>query len=378
LNIEIRGRIGPETFRETFRAEIEKSPLAVGPNAASPHTIWVFQNPAEENGDFEIGVELSHFAVDGSGLAPVMHEVLQYTLLDIPPPPYGQWPMTQQHGLSETFNRSFTWVNKEFQKLKALLYVVYLAFSKEHVNLARNDSIKEKDYGKLNSTCCICDTLNPEETELLVAKCRQKKVSVTAAVSAAYLETCAQMKEEELKSNKLFRAILIILADSRKLATPPVPATDLAPHVYALPSFASKPKVWTNEQNLEDTWELANDIKEYIRSYAAYPMKSAFYAELIAFFLKQQPTKQTVPLVNVSSWCVNGPVLPKYGRYDVADVELLQNMAFHSWFNISMYTFLGKLHVSLFAPVPRFQEDLIRTLAKRSGDKVRAMLSSTS
>jgi hypothetical protein len=301
LEVKVRARESAETCRETFHKEAAKDFAKVGETAGSPHKLWLFQSETPDPTGMEtseIVVDLSHFAVDGSGLAPLLHEVLYYTLdADAKIPEFGNWPMTQDFGLGATIASQVNVIHRYLRKIYGFLRLIVYAIIKEDISLPRRNDFHVRDFGRLNDTVCLRHILDEAETEAFIARCKEKKVSVTTAISAAYLEACAEMKHRDLR--RAFSIYLCLVADSRKFATPAAPATDLAPHVYALPPFWTQSLVWEEKQDMARTWTMAGEIKDFIRDYLANPVRPLVYADMIGFFLSLQPASSNSPVLNL-------------------------------------------------------------------------------
>jgi len=379
LNVVVRARSGPETCRQVFHKEAEKVIMEIGEDAKSPHTLWLFQDSVENSSHSdetcEIVLDMSHFAIDGAGLAPLMHEVLKYALDENAElPPYGPWPISHCAALDGFLAEKHSWLQKRFIQLRMLLYYVWVSSSQRIFHLPRRDSWKMREYGLWNTTYCARQNLDVKETQALISRCKERQISVTSAVTAAYLEACAEVARHHIGAGK-FHATANICADSRKIYS--APSTDLAPHVYGCPLFSSESHYWDNENNdAEFTWALAADIKQHIKNVTADPVEIALQAYWLPSFFSLQPTHLKAPMLNVSSWCPNAPVQLRYNGEDFAveDVELLQNLAFTSWVNVSMYTFVGKLNISLLAPVPRFDSKLLDDVFARAKKKVHSLI----
>ena len=379
MNINIRARNSASSCRETFHNEASRRCVDTGDSAGSPHTLWLFQPEQPDASGIEtadIALDLSHFAVDGSGLSPLMHEVLYYALdptADLPE--YGSWPITQEVGLNDALLLHLSRPKRIVLQIIEFIQVIYRGLAWEYVSIPKFGNYGTKDYGRLNSTSCLCIKLSEKETNALVDRCKKQSVSVTAAVAAAVLESISELTQDYV--NRPFAPTLCLVADSRKLASPPIPATDLAPHVYAFPPFRTNPMTWKEQTDNTRTWQLARNIKDFIRNYLADPIKVMLYADLIAILLSFQPTSGATPMLNVSSWSASSPVLKKYAETTVEDVELLQNMAYNTWINVSMYTFIGKLSVSIIAPTPRFNQDVLQQVYDKANSKLHRMIDDT-
>ena len=377
LQTRIRPRIDAETCRETFHKEAAKDTVQVGEEAPSPHKLWLFQSEKPDPSEIEqseIVLDLSHFAVDGSGLSPLMHEVLYYVLdPEAKLPEYGNWPVSQDFGLREVLATKMNALQRVFLKVFGFMRLIYYVTTREDISLADpHDTIPVKNLGKLNDTICLCQKFNESETEAFIARCKEHKVSVTAAATAVYLETAAELKYQELK--RKFSIYASLVADSRKFATPATPATDLAPHVYVLPPFWTQEVEWVEKDDTSRTWTMAGEVKEFLRNYLSQPKEPIAYADMIGFFLSLQPAKPNSPVVNVSSWSAQSPVQKEYAGTRVEGVELFQNMACTSHVNLSLYTFVNKLNMSIFVATPRFRKDVIEELNRKVGEKLRRMI----
>lgn len=370
---------GDETIRNFFKSEGEKTRLRVNNGPISPHTVWMFGPEDDDSGVFDIALDFQHYCIDGSSLKLIIHEFLTYALekknmseeeLEAAVP-YGPWPVPQEVYLDEELAK-IPFFQRRWEATKALAIVIYRAFNEHFPHLPRDDSMNKEDYSKLNSTMCLLEVLSETETTELLKKCRENKVSVTAICASAYLQACAEVVYEHMPIRRPFQAQLCIVGDSRTMASVAAPEEDMTPHVYAFPGFQSKMQTW--EADKSNAWEMAKEIREFIVDVSSRAIFAKLYARLITFFLSHQPTNQFCPILNVSSWCAKSSVKAEYGEYKVEGLELLQNMSSHSWINLSAYSFLGKLHLSVYAPVPRFNKEDVEQVSKRGASKLRALI----
>ncbi|KAH9252976.1 hypothetical protein BASA81_009132 [Batrachochytrium salamandrivorans] len=365
-----------EDYKKVFETVGERRVMPVGKNAESPHACWLFCH--SDNNNVEIALDLAHFAVDGSGLGPLMHEFLQAAFEFEPESEiktlYAAWPQVQEIALQRTVDNSMSYWQSKLGLFKTFCLPIYLLITGDYNVLPRDDSAPYSQLSVRFRTLCLAECFTVEETKALLQCCRDNKVSVTAAVAAAMTEECGRRVDR----NRAFSVPVVFVADSRGLCDTPVPpASDLTPHVLALPAYFTPPKIWKSlpVDSVKQTWAEAQRMRQFLTETTANTVFCRFYALLVSFFLQQQPTNVGVPAINVSSWSAKSPVKHVYGdKVRVERVELLQNMSASSWLNLSMYTMVDRLTVSLFVPVPRYDEVLVREIFSTAITRIRMLL----
>lgn len=368
-----------KSFKEYFTSECELRPATVGPEADSPHAIWLFQG-GEDDPQVEIALDLAHFAADGSGLHPMMdcflHECFSTPNGDAADNEYGAWPIPQDVALDLTIKNKLglNQIWRVFYLLKAIYKPVSIALCRKfHVWPTQQQERKGNDYVGNNHTVCAFWCLDERESEMLVSKCRENKTSVTCAISACLNEACAEL----IHMDEPFYTMTFLLGDSRGLCEPKVSSVDGSPHAFPFPCFQSETRRWTPEcGTVQDRWNFARSLKAHLNSIMVDPYQAIPTARLIPFALGRQPVDTALPLCSVSSWGPKGQVKHEYGggTATITHVELLQNMAFHSWVNTSIYTMLNRISVSLFVPTPRYEESKINEASKRTLAKLRELI----
>lgn len=368
-----------EDYKKVFETAGERRVMPVGKNAESPHACWVFRHSGSSN--VQVALDLAHFAFDGSGLGPLMHEFLQAAFESEPGTEvktlYAAWPQVQEVALQRTVDNSMSFWRSKLGLWKALCVPIHLLLTGDYNVLPRDDSAPNSQLSVRYRTLCLSECFSVEETKALLQCCRDNKVSVTAAVAAAMAEECGRRVEH----TRAFSVPVVFVADSRGLCDSPVPpASDLAPHVLALPAYFTLPQTWKSlpVDSVQHTWVEAQRMRQFLTETTADAVFCRFYALLVSFFLQQQPTNRGVPAINVSSWSAKSPVKHAYGGHNhgkvrVERVELLQNMSASSWLNLSMYTMVDRLTVSMFVPVPRYDEALVRDVFSSAIARIRRL-----
>ncbi|UJR23820.1 hypothetical protein I4U23_026796 [Adineta vaga] len=166
-------------------------------------------------------------------------------------------------------------------------------------------------------------SLNKEDTQKLVEKCRQKGVTVTSAVSAAIL--CALSTLAKSEENQTTLLNFSIGADTRRRCIPPIPNHELRYHVSGIMSFTLPTSDIPN--TTEDTWELAKNFAQHMKSCVdvgqtlalGLIMGKLYQKTLAEINLKELPTS------GVSSWGVL-PFNEQYGQWKLMGMTPFVNM----------------------------------------------------
>jgi len=349
------------TSREVFETEAETAPLELG---KSPHKVWLIINEARS--EFEIVLDAQHFSIDGSSLVHVVHRLLDFSLRGVPDAlEHGPWPQPQCHALDVT---SRHWPIA--RRLSAWAY----ALRQMVVPMARTSTAVPNNGCRStarNRSMHVHCPLTVHETQALLKSLKDKKLTVTTAVTAAFADALA----EELHASEAPTLKLCVVVDSRGLCAPPVDPMDLSIHVTSAPLFLAGPALFAPRGSVV---ALAAALKAHLAASMERLLDFAVVWAHRAAALQPAHARWGVqmPSLVVSSWSSKPPVASQYAEYAVKGGLLFQNVAHAGWLALSVYTPVqgGPLVVSVLAPVPRFAAEFVDRVAAGGARRVRALL----
>ncbi|CAF1543908.1 unnamed protein product, partial [Rotaria sp. Silwood1] len=277
---------------------------------------WLLQDPEDDNDDNsprEVVVICEHSVCDGLSLSNVAHELLTALTgendnmftnsLD--------WPVTMETAIQ----RSLSIVGKLLTFGRFILAALYLrasnTWSIARIPIANVDFLLTDMCDYCHTESCY-STLNKEETQKLVEKCRHKGVTVTSAVSSAILYAASMHIKSEDDHPSALR--ISIGADTRRRCAPPISNHDLSYQVSGILPFIIPTRDMPTTS--EGMWQLAKTFGDFVKTSVDAGQILALGMIMGKIFQKTlgAPNFSELPTCGISSWGIL-PFSQDYGRW---------------------------------------------------------------
>jgi hypothetical protein len=179
------------------------------------------------------------------------------------------------------------------------------------------------DMAKYCHTEASYGSLNKEETQKLVEKCRQEGVTVTSAVSSAILYVASTLVSVE--GDQATQLILAIAADTRRRCVPPLPNHDLSYQVSGTMAFTMSTRdILTTPKGM---WRLAKTFGHHVKTSVDAVQTLALGMIMGKLYQKNlgPPNLAEMLTCGISNWGLL-PFCERYGRWELVAMTPLGNM----------------------------------------------------
>jgi len=323
---------------------------------ASPHAVYLFQD--DESNIRQVALKLQHFCCDGTSMINLFHRLLLASLTEPVNkenlPPVGPWTVDSSGvALEAMWKESTLQLVSGFAKAIWNPAYAFHPFGRPVVALPSRHPVAWNltELSRTNKTVGFCQQLSEKETLALLEACKRRGTSVTGALMAAALQSasrCVSRARIEQSVPNDFTMTGCFVASTRKVGN----VND-----EVLSHFASGSFVRVNKCEAESFWATAQTVKTKI----ANVQDNMLYVALMGYFgMSLMPLFTPEPTVCISSWSPKSPLLDTYGPWTLVDGELLQNTRHVVYPIMSTYTVKGRLHLSLFGLVPRFEPETLQ------------------
>jgi hypothetical protein len=324
------------------------------------------------NGPREIVLICEHSVCDGISLSTVAHELLM-ALGDDDNNILGKsldWPITMEAAIQGSLS---TW-GKVITFTKLVYAAVYwraiTARTIARIPLASID-FPLVDMAKHCHTEAFYGTLNKEETQKLVEKCRRQSVTVTSAVSSAIL--CVTSTLVNVSDNQTTQLIFAIAADTRRRCVPPVPNHDLSYQVSGTMAFT----MFTRDTPTtpEGMWELAKVFGHHVKTSIDAGQTLALGMIMGKLYQKNigPPNLAALPTSGISNWGLL-PFQEQYGSWELVAMTPFGNMIRAAMPFTLMQTVNGVLTVGYLGSAPIIPPSTLENLLNGTMHNLRQMI----
>ncbi len=280
------------------------------------------------------------------------------------------WPITMEaavHGSLSTWSRLVTF-------LKFVFGALYWRATSGR-NVARipfaNIDFPLNDMAKYCHTEAFDGTLNKEETQKLLEKCRREDVTVTSAVSSAILPITSTLVNAN--NNQAAQLMLAIAADTRRRCVPPVPNHDLSYQVSGILAFTAPTRdVPTTPKGM---WQLAKVFGQHVKTSVdagqtlglGMIMGNVYQKNIGPINIAELPT------CGISNWGLL-PFHEQYGKWELAAMTPFGNMIRAAMPIILIQTVNGVLTICCLGSVPLIPSSTLENLCNGTMQNLRQMI----
>lgn len=357
----------------------------------------------------DIGLEVEHLVGQGLSMCHLMHAVLEGCERALArgsgrdgeeekeahagwEPP--RFPVPLEVATSVSFPNP---IAKSLARLYAFArYLLIFASHQGGRNLVIAPTSSKHDRRVAAEDLCVYNTthappqcvLDEAETKRLIHKCREKKVTVTTAVTSAFLHAFARLAERDGEGRwegtmdaigRRGGRLLSRLLPKRRFFLTQF-AVDFGNGYPKLihPSDMSaciggvEPFLFDLERDGagdDDVWSYAATLRAGTQAQRGrFPLYALIQAMVLNTLM---PNTSDGLTLFVSSWGADNPTLPSYGAIAVKDGEMYQNNALTTFPILNVYTVCGRLHLRMMAAIPRYDEVTLREMFEAGVAEVR-------
>lgn len=314
-----------------------------------------------------------HVVCDGITIMAMCQQLMEFLVDPERVPELGEWAPADDVALEETMEKRFRYgavkrLGLNVWTLAEYLYPVMrpcdsLPLRDESWNLFQS----RKEYVLKHRTFIQNVDFTAIETKRLEERCRKAGVTVTTAVSAAFLFAVAEHSIGS-KTGKRSDFAISIVTNYRNDLIPPRPGNvDAPPYAGSIPLRLPCPPVTKDGSvNEADVWASARIISTGINSVSLE--KKLWFAKQTGRLLKHVPVTLNTP--NRPAFC-----LSSWGRSEISSefssktktIKVIRALFAQSCRNISlplisMYSVAGKLYISCMAQLPTYDQALLENM----------------
>jgi len=316
----------------------------------------------------DIVFQMEHFACDGACGPELVHHIVGWMtgVLDPPVSPCVM-PLSLEDAVEASCLVLYGTVRTRVRTALAFGEIIASAFSYESETLRVKDlQQRDADMGKVNSTLFDVHRFDEAFTQRFIAKCKEMGASVTAVITAAYLEAHAACIQEYCNKDE-FQLSAATVASVRKACVPPTSDEVCSPHLGLCNIFFTGRvfgQAHTRDSVMKRIAAMAVANAQQLREQTTQD-RLLFSAKTMAWRLSNQPISRNTPTMVVSSWSPKGPIQAQYDGVKVSACLFAMNAALNAWSTLGIFTIAGKLHVHFMLPVPRYYKedfDIVHTM----------------
>ncbi|CAF3808615.1 unnamed protein product [Rotaria sp. Silwood1] len=373
--IEIeRKRCDHLTFWKKEWRQREKSTTAIGQGLAE---LWLLQDPQDKDdisSPREIVFICEHSICDALSLSNAAHELLiglshenhQIFAKSL------DWPITMETAIRTSLSRS----NRTLSLVKLIIRALSTRVTTSRSKIAKiplgNVDIALGDMANLCHTETCYAILNKEQTQQLIDKCRQEKVTITSTVCSAILCAINALINADGQAESSLME-LSMTADTRRRYVPPIGNHDLCNHVSSMIPFVVSTRDMLTRYT--DLWQLA-------RTFGGHTKKCIDDNQILALgiiigrmFSKSlnSPKAADFPTCGISSWGIL-TFDEQYGQWKFEGMTPIINMVQGFMPFITIQTVNGILSIMFSGPHPVIPFNVLEQLRQSTIDKLLSLL----
>ncbi|CAF3442727.1 unnamed protein product [Rotaria socialis] len=350
----------------------EKEPTNIGEGLVR---VWLLQDPDDKddlNGPREVVIMCEHCICDGLSLSNACHELL--TILSDEDGNLFcdslDWPISMEDAVW----KSLSIINRYITLGRFIFSTVYTNITSK-LGTARiplgNIDFPVDDMDKHCHTELVYGILNKQMTAKFIAKCRQEKVTVTAAVISAILSAASSLIPTDSTQDTLLK--IILGADTRRRCIPPIPSRDLSFHMSSMALFSVTTS--TVPKTSDGLWQLARTVGHHVK-------KCIDAGQVLAFGMIQAKICEQslgpihfpqMPTYSISSWGLL-PFVEYYGQWKLTRMSPFVNLVRGPLPFTTIQTVNGVLTMMFSGSNPLIASHTLAALRDRSMDSLQQMI----